>query len=89
MRTQNQLLTSRTRVKPRYALLPLEGIPFSRLPEWTQTQVRVLAAPVLGAQFVEYLLDLEKAGTGEHIADGGVEYFFYVLSGSITPLCRK
>jgi (S)-ureidoglycine aminohydrolase len=53
MRSQSQLLHSRTRVKPRYALLPLEGIPYSRLPEWPQAQIRVLAGPALGAGFAE------------------------------------
>ena len=41
-------MTSRTRVKPRYALLPLEGIPYSRLPEWPRAQVRVLARTGVG-----------------------------------------
>ena len=49
MRSQNQLLGSRARVKPRYALLPLEGIPYSRLPEWPHSQARVLAGPALGS----------------------------------------
>lgn len=83
MRSQNQLLGSRTRVKPRYALLPLEGIPFSRLPEWPQAQVRVLAGPALGARFVEYLIDLPSGTGGAHPADGQIEYFFYVLSGEV------
>jgi (S)-ureidoglycine aminohydrolase len=84
MRSQNQLLFSRTRVKPRYALLPLEGIPFSKLPGWPAAQVRVLAAPALGAQFVEYVLDLPAGATGSHAADGQIETFFSVLSGSLT-----
>ncbi len=84
MRSQNQLLSSRTRVRPRYALFPLEGIPFSRLPEWPGAQVRVLAGPALGAQFVEYLIELQPGQGGAHRADGGIEYFFYVLSGDLT-----
>ena len=81
MRGQDQLLTSRTRVKPRYALFPLEGIPFSRLPEWPKAQARVLAGPALGAGFVEYLIDLPAGESGAHRADGAVELFLYVLSG--------
>ncbi len=84
MRSQDQLLSSRTRVKPRYALLPLEGIPFSRLPEWPRAQVRVLAGPALGAGFAEYLLDLPAGESGQHTADGQIEFFFYVLSGTMT-----
>ncbi len=83
MRTQNQLLGSRTRVEPRYALLPLEGIPFSRLPEWPRAQVRVLAGPALGAQFVEYMIDLPAGEAGSHAPDGQIEFFFYVISGAL------
>ncbi len=84
MRAQDQLLGSRARVTPRYAVLPLEGIPYSRLPEWPRSQVRVLAAPALGAAFAEYLLELERGHVGEHAADQRVEFFFYVLSGRLT-----
>ena len=84
MRAQDQLLGSRTRVTPRYAVLPLEGIPFSRLPEWPQAQVRVLAGPAFGAGFAEYMLELPAGGSGAHAADGRIEFFFYVLSGSLT-----
>jgi len=84
MRGQNELLSSRTRVRPRYALFPLEGIPYSRLPEWPGAQIRVFASPALGAQFVEYMIELQAGQRGEHRADGDIEFFFYVLSGSLT-----
>ena len=71
-------------MKPRYALLPLEGIPYSRLPEWPQAQVRVLAGPALGAGFAEYLVDMAAGQAGAHPADGQIEFFIYVLSGSLT-----
>jgi len=76
-------------VRSRYALLPLEGIPASRLPEWTGAEARVLAAPVLGAQFVEYLLTMPKGAAGEHPSDGAIEFFFYVLTGSVTLTINK
>ena len=66
MRKQDELLGSRTRVEDRYALLPLEGIPFSRLPEWPGAEVRVLAAPPMGAEFAEYLIDLAAGNQGRH-----------------------
>lgn len=84
MRAQNQLLHSRTRVKPRYALFPLEGLPFSRLPDWKNTDARILAAPVLGANFVEYLLDLKAGASASVTAGGTIETFFYLLSGGAT-----
>ncbi len=83
MRAQNQLLHSRTRVKPRYALFPMEGVPFSRLPDWKLTDVRILAAPVLGANFIEYLLNLKPGASAAVAAGGKIETFFYVLSGSV------
>jgi (S)-ureidoglycine aminohydrolase len=83
MRTQSQLLHSRTRVKRRYALLPLEGVPFPRLPEWPGAAVRVLAGPALGAGFAEYLLDVPAGQGGAHPADGTIEFFLSVLSGSL------
>src|SRR5688500_16112646 len=85
MRSPHQLVHSRARVRQRCALFPLEGYPTSRLPEWKQTEVRVLAAPALGAQFVQYLLDIQPGGgvTLTDDSDPEVEAFFYVLSGSI------
>jgi glyoxylate utilization-related uncharacterized protein len=56
MRAPHELLHSRTRVCPRYALLPLEGYPLSRLPNWQGAEARILASPALGAQFVQYLI---------------------------------
>ena len=47
MRPVQQLVHSRTRVCSKYALMPLEGFPFSRLPSWPDAQVRVLASPAL------------------------------------------
>src|SRR5262249_5294893 len=82
LRTQQQLLHSRTRVRPRYALMPLEGFPTSRLPQWTNTDARILAAPALGAQFVEYLLNLQPGGGVEGLGDTRTEVFFYMLSGA-------
>jgi (S)-ureidoglycine aminohydrolase len=81
MRAPHQLLNSRTQVRPRFALLPIEGIPYSKLPAWPGTLVRVHAAPALGAQFVQYLLDVPQGGGTTQKQDGRVETFFYVLSG--------
>lgn len=82
MRPINQLVHARTRVRPRYALMPLEGFPFSRLPTWADAQVRVLASPALGTQFVQYLIDLPPGARGSFHADDALETFLYVLSGT-------
>ena len=83
MRAQNQLLHSRARLRPRYALFPLEGYPCSRLPNWPGVEARVLAAPALGAEFVEMLVDPKKGQGGESKADGRIETFYYVVSGGV------
>jgi (S)-ureidoglycine aminohydrolase len=83
MRKQTELLGSRTRVEARYALIPLEGIPFSRLPEWPEAEVQVLAAPALGAEFAEYRIQLAPGTGGHHPADGEIEHFLFVLDGTI------
>lgn len=81
MRPHTSLVHSRTRVAPRYALMPLEGFPVSRLPSWPGAEVRVLASPALGAGFVQYLIDLPATARGQFPADERIETFTYVLSG--------
>jgi (S)-ureidoglycine aminohydrolase len=81
MRSPDQLLHTRTRVRDRWALLPLEGYPTSRLPHWFNTEARVLASPRLGAQFVQYLLDVRPDGGAKVEPDGKVESFLYCMSG--------
>jgi (S)-ureidoglycine aminohydrolase len=76
------LLGSRAQVARNYALLPISGIPFSRLPEWPDAPVRVLATPAIGAAFAEYRIDLETGQGGSHAADGEIEHFIYLLEGA-------
>src|SRR3954465_5083459 len=82
MRPPNQLVYSRARVRQRYAMLPLEGFPVSRLPSWPDAEVRVLAAPALGAHFVQYLIDLPAGKRGDFASDDRLETFYYVVGGS-------
>ena len=82
MRPVDQLVHTRTRVRQRYALMPLEGFPVSRLPTWPDAQVKVLASPALGAQFVEYLFDI-PAGKGARQVEASEQVFGYVLSGAV------
>jgi (S)-ureidoglycine aminohydrolase len=82
MRPLTSLVHTRTRVTPRYALMPLEGFPDSRLPTWPDARVRVLASPALGAHFVQYLIDLPPGKAGHFANDPAVETFFYVLAGT-------
>ena len=61
MRAPHQLLHSRTRLRRRYALFPLEGYPPSKLPMWPDVEARMLTAPAMGAGFAEYLLTMRLA----------------------------
>jgi (S)-ureidoglycine aminohydrolase len=81
MRPPHQLVHSRARVRQRYAMFPLEGYPTSRLPNWPDAEVRVLAAPALGAQFVQYLIDLPAGKRGRFDATPDIETFFFALDG--------
>ena len=83
MTPPDQLHHPRTFVRPRCALMPVAGYPFSVLPKWPGCPARILCSPALGAGFTEYLLDLPAGGDFSHAADGRVETFYYVLSGRI------
>jgi len=82
MRSPNQVVHARTHVGPRHALMPLEGFPPSRLPGWPDCEAFILAAPALGAQFVQYLVDLPAGQSGSPLRDPGIETFHYVLQGN-------
>jgi (S)-ureidoglycine aminohydrolase len=81
MRPQTDLRHTRTRVRERYALLPLEGYPISRLPKWRDTEVRILTSPAMGAEFVQYLLDVKPGGGTRHEPDSVAQVFLYLLAG--------
>jgi (S)-ureidoglycine aminohydrolase len=61
--------------------MPLEGYPVSRLPGWPGAEVKVLASPALGARFVQFLIDVPAGGAGTFDAEGGVETFYFAVSG--------
>lgn len=84
MRALNQLVHSRARIRQRYALFPLEGYPPSRAPNWRDTEIRVLAAPAIGARFVQHHLTIAPNGAGKRKSDGRTESFVYILSGRAT-----
>src|SRR5687768_12434747 len=83
MKAIDELLHGRTRVRSRYALMPLDGFPASRLPQWRGAEARVLAAPALGANFAEYKIDLQPGGGTSQQPDGNTETFVYVLGGEV------
>lgn len=69
-------------VAPNYAFMPPEGVLVSRLPHLEKTIVRILAAPVLGAAFAQYVFEIEPGGgTRAPFAEDGIQHFYYGLSG--------
>ena len=81
---QKGLVTSRVVVARNFAILPPEGIPASTLPGWRDTEVRILTAPAMGAAFAQYQLDLAPKGGANVKLAGGIEAFFYCLTGDAT-----
>jgi len=81
MRNPEQLVHTRARVTPCYALMPLEGFPVSRLPGNPDAEVRVLASPALGARFVEMLVDVPSGKSLRFGSQPDVENFYFVMSG--------
>ncbi|MGL4285849.1 MAG: (S)-ureidoglycine aminohydrolase [Phreatobacter sp.] len=70
-------------VRPNYAFMPPEGVLKSRLPAYDQTVVRFLAAPVLGAQFAQFVLEIAPGGgSNRAVVEAGIQHFFFVLAGS-------
>jgi (S)-ureidoglycine aminohydrolase len=84
MRTPNQLVHSRARIRQRYAMFPIEGYPVSRSPLWNNVEIRVLTSPAMGANFVQQHLTFSPGGSGKRISDNRTESFLFVLSGAIT-----
>ena len=70
-------------VHTRYAFMPPEGVLKSRLPQYTDTVVRFLAAPSLGAEFVQFILEIAPGGGTAAPVSADVQHFFYVLSGLV------
>lgn len=69
-------------VRSNYAFMPPEGVLVSRLPQYRSTIARILAAPVLGACFAQYILEIAPGGgTAVPFAEGDVQHFFYGLTG--------
>jgi (S)-ureidoglycine aminohydrolase len=74
-------------VERNYAFMPPEGVLVSRLPQFEKTIARILTAPVMGAAFAQYKLEIaEGGGTPAPFGEECIEHFYYVLAGEVT-LC--
>jgi len=71
-------------LKKNYAIIIPEDAARTRIPGWDGASVRVLAAPCMGANFVEYLIEVKQEGRVAVPVQDGPEYVFYVLNGEGT-----
>jgi len=81
MRSPHELLFDRTRLRRSHAVFPLTGYPPSRIPAWNGVEVRILAAPAIGAEFAQYHVAAAAGGAISPPGVSGEEWFWYVLSG--------
>lgn len=77
------ILEERAVVKRGYTILPSLGLCESPLPNYREASVKILAAPVIGADFAEYLIDFRPGGKTVKQIQDGLEYFIYGLNGKI------
>jgi (S)-ureidoglycine aminohydrolase len=78
----NHLSLTRATVKPGSAnLLPKTFTLDSLLPEWANTKAYIYAAPLMGADFIEVKLDIEKDGGSRERIENPYENFLYVIRG--------
>jgi len=78
----DKLISTRIVIEREYAFLPTEEIHVSSIPNLKEAIVKVLASPQLGANFVEYLLDLKRnGGSIKPFEEEDIEHFIYVLKG--------
>lgn len=69
-------------VERNYAFMPPEGVLVSRLPQFEKTVARILTAPVMGAGFAQYVLEIaEGGGMPAVFSEEGIQHFYYMLSG--------
>lgn len=71
---------TRSSVGRRHALICPDSHERTTLPGWPGAQIIILAAPQIGAKFVEYFVEMAPGTKGEGPA-AGIERFFFVLEG--------
>ncbi len=78
------LSKSRAAVTHLYSLLPPEGIPDSKLPDFIGTKAYIQVSPDIGnARFVQMLLKMDSGGGTRVAINDGLEHFIYVVEGSV------
>lgn len=81
---RQDLLTTRSIIrKGQFALLDPDGLVRNTIPGFSQCDVTILASPLLGASFVDYLVTAAPGGSCKEFGAAGEELFLYVLQGSL------
>ena len=68
-------------LKRNYAIIIPEDAPLTRTPNWDGAKVKVLAAPCMGANFVEYLIEVNQDSKVAVPLQDRLEYVLYILKG--------
>lgn len=78
------LLESRSEiVRGDYALLETDGLVKNSIPGFEDIDVTVLASPLLGAQFVDYYINVHPGGKLTGLGGDGVQTFLFVKEGQL------
>ena len=56
----------------------------SKLPNWRNTDAKIMTTPALGAKFVEYEMIIHPGGGTKKPVDDGLEHFLFILEGEVT-----
>ncbi len=72
--------STRTVVRPLYALLTPDGFVASNLPGWKNVTAIVNISPVMGARFSQMQITFGENGIGEGNT-GALEFFVFILEG--------
>ncbi len=67
-----------------YVILPQPNRVTSTIPDFQGTAVQVLAAPEMGARFVQYELIMDPGGGSIEPLTDDLEHFLYVLEGDVS-----
>lgn len=68
-------------LKKNYAIIITDDTAYTQIPGWDVAKVQVLAAPVIGANFVEYMIMVNEEEKVTIPIQEYPEYVFYVLEG--------
>lgn len=66
-----------------YAILAQSDRVNSKLPNWRNTDAKIMTTPAMGAKFVEYEMYIHPGGGTKKAVDDGLEHFLFVLEGEV------